>query len=142
MAHTGPIMSAVPGRTDHLSIKVPAGSYVLPSEHVSSLGQGNTMNGMKVLTQMFGPSKGPYGAGAMPIGRGRRPGKFAEGGVPGEVGDVPIMAAGGEFVIPPEKIVEMFGDLQRGHKFLDAWVMHRRQQHIKTLKNLPPPAKD
>src|SRR5260370_34561552 len=42
MLHSGPVMSAVPGRMDKHNINVTAGSYVLPADHVSSLGQNNT----------------------------------------------------------------------------------------------------
>src|SRR5262249_6787031 len=68
MMHTGPIPSIVPGRTDRHGMKVPSGSYVLPADHVSSLGQGNTQAGYAILNKMF--HSGPYGAGAPKMGRG------------------------------------------------------------------------
>src|SRR5262249_25391242 len=37
----GPIVSEVPGRTDRHEMDVAAGSYVLPSSHVASLGEDN-----------------------------------------------------------------------------------------------------
>jgi len=55
---------------------------------------------------------------------------------------VPIIAAGGEIVISPEKIMERFGDLAKGHKALDGWVLSTRKNHIKTLRGLKPPKKD
>jgi hypothetical protein len=62
---------------------------------------------------------GPYGMSlpsSKPIaGRGRKK-KFAAGGASGE--PTPIVAAGGEVVIPPEKIAERFeclGDLRPVH---------------------------
>lgn len=83
---TGGLHSPVAGRTDHLPIKVPSGSYVLPADVVSGLGQGNTTSGMKVLGSMF--SGGPFGSGmkAPKMGGGKsipkppKPMKFAEGG--------------------------------------------------------------
>jgi hypothetical protein len=52
----------------------------------------------------------------------------------------PIIAAGGEFVIPPEKVREIGGgDIDRGHKILDHWVMSTRKKHIKTLRGLKQP---
>lgn len=54
---------------------------------------------------------------------------------------VPVVVAGGEHYIPPEAIQAKFGDLDRGHKILDAWVVHRRSKNIKELKKLPGPKK-
>ena len=125
--HEGPIVSSVPGRTDHVPMNVAAGSYVIPAESVSHLGQNNTMAGLKKLDQMFGRNS-KYGGG------------FASGG---QAQAVPINAAGGEYVIPPEVVSKIGGgDLQKGHKWLDRWVMEQRKKHIKTLRKLAPPAKD
>jgi hypothetical protein len=56
---------------------------------------------------------------------------------------VPIVAAGGEYVIPPEDVVHIGGgDLDHGHKVLDAFVKKMRQKTIKTLQSLPGPKKD
>lgn len=127
--HVGPILSTVAGRTDHHPMSVPSGSYVLPADHVSSLGEGNTLSGMAVVNQMFGMGEHDKDAP-----------KRAAGGATGK--PVEIVAAGGEVVIPPEKIVKKFGDLDKGHAALDAWVVHNRKQHIRTLSALPGPAKD
>lgn len=70
--HTGPIHSHVAGRTDHLPIHVPSGSYVLPADVVSSHGEGNTIAGFKVMRRLFGG--GPYGSGKSgPYGQGSGP---------------------------------------------------------------------
>lgn len=154
MMHSGPINSVVPGRTDKHNMAVPSGSYVIPSETVSHLGENNTNAGMAVLNNMFGKT-GPYGSAIMRraarklIARGR--GGWAgwtymtPGGAAYDAGDgtpVDIVTAGGEYVVPPH-VVEAVGDgdVDRGHKILDAWVMRMRKDHIKTLKSLPPPAK-
>lgn len=57
------------GRTDVLNRAVPAGSYVIPADVVSGLGEGNTMAGANVLDKMmhtlpFG-IKGGKGAGGI-----------------------------------------------------------------------------
>lgn len=148
MTHSGPILSAVAGRTDHHPMSVKAGSYVLPADHVSSLGQGNTGSGMSILNHMFGQS-GPYGMGKnLGLKRGQgapRPPKapkFADGGAPEGSEDVPIVAAGGEYVIDPHIVAQIGGgDMDRGHKILDNWVLANRKGHIATLKKLPGPAK-
>lgn len=149
LMHTGPIVSTVPGRTDRHSMNVPSGSYVLPAETVSHLGQNNTLAGMNILNKMF--HSGPYGS-AMPGGHPHPP-HFPtmpkmrmsdEGGGRGEgTGEpVPVETAGGEFTIHPD-IVKIIGggDLAHGHAVLDAWVMKRRKDHIATLKGLKPPVK-
>ena len=65
---------------------------------------------------------------------------FAAGGA---TDGVPIVAAGGEYVIPPEDVVHIGGgDLDHGHKVLDAFVKKMRQKTIKTLQSLPGPKKD
>lgn len=85
LMHTGPILSTVGGRTDQHAISVPSGSYVFPAAHVSALGQGNTINGLKVLQGMFGPSiHQPRGMG-IPHARPPAPmnfGKMAGPGLP------------------------------------------------------------
>lgn len=147
MTHSGPIMSAVPGRTDNHAMSVRSGSYVVPAESVSHLGQSNSVAGLAVLNKMFG-SSGPYGMGRNPaIKRGSgaprapRAKTFADGGAADD--GVDVMTAGGEFVIDPEIVTEIGGgDIERGHAILDHWIMQMRKDHIKTLKKLPGPAKD
>ncbi len=147
LMHTGPIMSAVPGRTDKHSMSVPSGAYVVPAQAVSHLGQSNTLAGMQVLGKMF--NSGPYGASPMKMGHGsgapKPPRAMSDDG--GARGDAlgqptPIMAAGGEFVIPPEEVMKVGGgDLKRGHKILDRWIMQIKDEHARTIKKLPGPAK-
>lgn len=132
MTHTGPIISTVPGRTDHLPISVPPNSFVLPSDVVSGLpgAEGNTMAGHRILNRLLG--MGPYGS--------QLPRRAEGGSVQGS--PVPIMAAGGEYVVPPE-IVERLGngDMKRGHDILDSFVKKVRARHVKTLRKLPGPVK-
>jgi hypothetical protein len=121
--HTGPIHSPVAGRTDHLPMHVPAGSYVVPAEEVAYLGEGNTLNGFKNLDEIVG--------------------KFKDDGSHNDGNPVPIVAAGGEYVIPPYAVVGIGdGDINRGHRILDQFVMKLRKKHIKTLQKLAPPKKD
>jgi hypothetical protein len=128
--HTGPIHSPVAGRTDHLPMHVPAGSYVIPADVVSGYGEGNTMAGFKRLNMTFGHK------GGAPKGR-------AEGGAAMAGEPVPIVAAGGEYVIHPDVIVNIGGgDIERGHKELDDFVNSSRAKTVKTLQKLPGPVKD
>lgn len=118
--HAGPIHSTVAGRTDHLPMNVENGSYVIPADIISAMGEGNTMAGFRQMRAMFG--------GASPSESG---------------GKVPIIAAGGEYVISPAQIMEVGdGDITMGHRVLDEFVQRMRAKTIKTLRKLPPPKKD
>ena len=74
--HKGPIHSSVAGRTDHLPMHVASGSYVIPADIISAMGEGNSMAGFKVAKNIFsapGPygqsaESLPYGASGMPYG--------------------------------------------------------------------------
>jgi hypothetical protein len=155
----GALSSTIPGRTDHIPLKVRKGSYVLPADTVSALGQGNSAAGHSVLNQMF--KTGPFGMPA-PIRSGKstmpkapsmgrppslgigdiKPGKlgFADGG---ETGDVDVMAAGGEHILTPEQVTSVGGgDIDHGHKILDEFVKHVRSETVKTLRKLPGPKRD
>lgn len=137
---SGFLSSPVPGRTDKLPITVSGGAYVLPADHVAALGQGNSLAGADIVNKMF--KMGPYGTTLPSIKAGGKRGKskFASGG--SHSNPTPIIAAGGEIVLPPDKIAHRFGDLDRGHKALDSWVVTTRKKHIKTLRGLKPPKKD
>ncbi len=166
LPHTkGILASTVPGRTDKLPIKVKPGSYVIPADILSSsaLGQGNTLAGSKMLDIGLAKHRGPRmgmfaGMGqhsmrspaaraksatpklAQHSGQKRIPGmkQFAEGG---EVDDgIPIIAAGGEYLVEPEVVQSIGGgDVQQGHDILDKFVKKVRAHNIKTLKALPGP---
>ena len=124
--HLGPIHSPVAGRTDHLPMHVPSGAYVIPADIVSSLGEGNTMAGFRAVKMMFRDA--PKGA-------------YAEGGGVGE--PVPIVAAGGEYVLSPDEVIWAGkGDLDAGHRALDNWIKATRKDLIKTLQKLPGPKTD
>jgi hypothetical protein len=69
--HVGPIHSSVHGRTDHLPMHVPSGSYVVPADVVSAHGEGNTMAGFRVMRRLFGGA--PYGGSGGPYGQGGGP---------------------------------------------------------------------
>lgn len=81
--HKGPIHSSVAGRTDHLPMHVASGSYVIPADIISAMGEGNSMAGFKVAKSIFS-IKGPYGqsTGHTPYGGSGLPyvGKAGGGG--------------------------------------------------------------
>jgi len=141
IVHAGMLKSNVPGRTDKLPITVGGGAFIVPADHLAALGQGNSQAGASIINGMFGLGGNKKGS----LVKAMRPQipklkKMAEGGDPGESKPVDIIAAGGEFVIPPGKVQEIGGgDLDRGHKILHQWVLRTRKQHIKTLEGLQPP---
>lgn len=122
--HTGPIKAPVAGRTDHLPMHVPSGSYVVPADIVSAIGEGNTEHGFEIIDYMVNQR-----AAGGEVGENQPP--------------VAIVAAGGEYVIPPSAVIGFGdGDLDAGHKSLDDWVLSERANTIHTLKNLQPPKRD
>ena len=142
--HFGPIHSPVAGRTDHLPMHVEAGSYVLPADIVSGMGEGNTMAGFKNVRRMF--SGVPYVKGGMPYGAaggpyGAQMPHRADGGVVQKA--VPIVAAGGEYVLRPHEVSWAgMGDADAGHDALDDFVVGMRKNLVNTLKKLPGPKRD
>ena len=141
----GPVIGAAPGRADTRYTKVPAGSYVLPSATLSSLGHGNSVAGLAMAHRMFGSGAHGFGAPQPP-----RPGRmFADGGYLSEGGGrgerygepVDVALSDSEYVVPPHEIVRRWGSLKNGHAVLDAFVLANRKKEIETLRKLPPPAK-
>lgn len=118
--HIGPIHSPVAGRTDHLPINVPSGSYVLPADIVSAMGEGNTMAGFRVANKVFGMQS------------------------ESEAPPVEVVVAGGEYIITPENVRDRIGggDIDIGHRNLDNFVLKYREETVQTLKKLPGPKKD
>jgi hypothetical protein len=154
--HEGPIHSPVAGRTDHLPMHVASGSYVIPADIISAMGEGNTMAGFKQMRRMF--TGAPYSASGTPytgksamygqsspdIPYGPHDDSYAPSKARGgSTGTVPIVAAGGEYVLSPKQVMEAGGgDLDAGHRVLDDFVKRMRSKTIKTLKALPGPKKD
>lgn len=139
MEHTGPIHSSVAGRTDHLPMHVPSGAYVLPADIISGAGEGNTMAGFAHARRVFGGT--PRGGGSQPYDHEGGPYGMARGGE--AAAGVPIVAAGGEYVVHPDHVRHVGdGDLDTGHKVLDEFVKRQRKELVKTLKKLPGPKKD
>jgi len=142
--------SSIPGRTDRIPMRARPGSYVLPADVVSGLGQGNTHAGARMWGQAIMasvPGAGTMGGlrrGSMPKppgmpGLGRPARGLADGG---SVDDeyVPIITAGGEVLIDPE-VVEALGNGSEllGKRKLAESVLKVRKQTIDHLKKLPRP---
>lgn len=140
LAKSGMIQSAVAGRTDKLPMKVRGGSYVVPADVVSGLGQGNSLAGAAGFDKML--KSGPYGADKSPGVHVKAKAirqKFADGG---EADDnhAEIIAAGGEYIIDPDQVRAIGGgDLKKGWETLDHMVLHARKKTIKQMRRLPRP---
>lgn len=137
-AGRGLINSSVPGRTDKHRMGVASGSYVVPADTVSHLGQNNTAAGSAVLDRLFRRAS-RTGRSNMRVARMSTPGLSARGGKT----KADVIVAGGEYIVEPETVRALGdGDINLGHKRLDQFVMHVRKQHIKALRKLPKPKKD
>jgi len=153
----GLVQSAIPGRTDRHNVDLPAGSYVIPADVVSGLGEGNTFSGAALMDKML--STGPWGTKLPPSGnRGStipRPASpyssadgsyqmhnaaagYAKGGKSDTKSDskdlkhhVPAVIAGGEFVIPPDVVAHhaMLGGLDPRNKDPKTYKKHLTHGH-------------
>jgi hypothetical protein len=125
----GALTSPVPGRTDKLPISVKAGSYILPSDTISALGEGNTEAGKAVVNRLLASYAKNAGSPQSDFAAPRA--------------DIPIIAAGGEYVVHPSHVMAIGGgNLTKGHDLLDGFVKEIRKRHIKTLRGLPEPKTD
>lgn len=157
---SGFLHGSSPGRADSVLTTAPGGAYVLPSEVLSGLGEGNSLAGARIADAMF--SSGPHGIGLPRGGRGmgppRPPPAFREqasdggpiklfkGGAGGAKNGTDVALSHGEFVISPEwceafgrgKDKTMAPDVarKRAHRVLDKWVVHWLKEHAKTLVKL------
>ena len=143
----GLIHSSVPGRTDRIPLNVAPHSYVIPSDVVSGIGQGNTIAGAKLLHQALpniGASKMQHFKSTIPKPPGAMAGLAAGGSTPDDQpqdGSVPIMTAGGEYVVSPlQAYLIGFGDFDAGHKKLDDMVVNVRKQVANNMLKLPGPS--
>lgn len=147
----GLLNSAVPGRTDQLPTTVAANSHVIPADVISGLGQGSTMSGANIFEHII--NTGPWATKNLPMRHGsgppRAPAPFynplhahAKRGGDTEHKPTKIIAAGGEYILGPETVKAIgAGDIDRGHKFLDAFIKKVRLHTAKTLLKLPGPKK-
>jgi len=153
---TGYLEGHTSGRADAIKGTAMPDSYILPSEEVAYIGEGNGLNGARAIQRML--STGPRGI-ALPAmhgsGRGlprpptgqeapQAPEALAEGGVANDNAAAehqPVALSHGEFSFTPEQVQWVFGDgdMARGKRVLDLFTMILRKRHIKKLKELKGP---
>jgi hypothetical protein len=147
---TGFIHSPIPGRTDLIHTRAPVGSYVIPADVVSGIGEGNSLAGAALLQQAL--STGPFGSHLRRgggVGIPAPPPRFTTPllGPPASRGGrsdapQPILAAGGEFIVPPMVVRSWGGGSEkRGHDLLDHWVVKKRTEIATKMTKLPGPKK-
>lgn len=145
---SGLVMSPIGGRSDHIPMHLGSGSYVIPADVVSGMGQGNTLAGAHQFDKMI--HSGPFGTSLpkpklggtfpKPSGMPRMVASrhFARGGR--MRGRVPVIVAGGERICSPEECARIGGgDVKKGHAMLDRWVVEARKHIVKHTKALPGP---
>lgn len=119
----GPVRGGSPGRADHRPGNVARGSYVVPADVVSSLGQGNTESGHGVLGHALKQAK-----------QNRGPIAFAQGGQAGGGEPIPVRLSDGEFVYGPEDVAQLGGP-----EALDELIASVRAHTAEALKKMPAP---
>jgi hypothetical protein len=148
------------GRADALKGVARPESYILPSEEVSYLGEGNGLMGARAISSML--NTGPHGIALPKTGRGRGlpsppRGQAAPqapeldeqqaakgGGIANDNAEQqpePVALSHGEYSLTPEQVRWKFGDgdVARGHRVLDLFVKELRRRHIKKLQSLKGP---
>jgi len=143
---SGLVMSPVGGRTDHIPMAVAPGSYVVPADVVSGIGQGNSMAGGHLLDKAL--TRGPHGT-KLPSGHAHgsiphppRQQRFARGGTAVPHGHIPIIVAGGEYICAPDDMDWVGnGDIHKGHDMMDDFVLRVRRELRAKLAKLPGPVK-
>jgi hypothetical protein len=131
LSHSGLVQSDTAGRADLVSTRVRRGSYVLPADVVSGLGEGNTLAGAKLLASTLPEAAAMAAKGA--IGR-------AMGGLAEAEDELEVRLSGGEYLVAPEQVALIGeGDVKAGASALDQLVHSVRGQTTKTLTKLPPP---
>ena len=144
---TGYLHGPTPGRADAILTTAPAGSYVIPADVVSGLGEGNGLAGANVMDRII--RTGPNGIKAMPSARvshgpPRAPAVYhqAKGGSMGTpyARQEPVALSHGEYVVQPDFVAQWGrGDHGAGVQAFDRWVVKKRRQIIAEMKKLPGP---
>lgn len=110
------------GRADTVMCSVPKGSYIIPADVVSGMGQGNTTRGAKAFDGVFGTAA------------------HVANGMLQKMPMVPVKLSSGEYSVDPIAVSkEGGGNLSRGHDTLDQLVTKLRARHLKETKALPGP---
>lgn len=109
----GLVHATSPGRADLVGTKLPRGSYVLPADVVSGVGEGNTMAGAKLLGMSLPELAKAAAAGSVHLAGGGRV----------DEEELDVRLSGGEFLVAPEQVRFIGGgDAEAGAAALDRLV--------------------
>lgn len=133
------------GRQDNVAMNLAPHSHVIPADVVSGLGSGNTGAGASNLESAL--HTGPFGTSLPKVPRApkmsaapRMP-KLAKGG--GAESGVKTLVSSGEYIVHPDDVRRIGGgDFDKGHDWLDRFIVHSRKQIIAHQRKLPPPVKE
>ena len=110
-ASGGAVPGASLGRADQVNATVPAGTYILPADVVSGLGEGNSAAGIRILQTMFAKMK----PAVHPQGHAK------------------VRLSGGEFAVTPDMLIAL-ASIQ-----LDHLIQVVRQTAHQDVSQMPPP---
>lgn len=155
----GFLHGVTPGRADSITTTAPGGSHIIPADVIAGLGEGNSLAGARVMQGILdtGPGGIPLPRGNRGMGAPRPPPAFREPAATGGAirlfpkerksggandDETPVALSDGEFAITPHHVAAWGkGDIKKGHKLWDDWIVMRRKKDIATLKKLPGPVK-
>lgn len=132
------------GRQDNIPMNLPQHSHVIPADVVSGWGQGAPDQGAVNIEHAL--HSGPFGTGLPKVPskppRGLAPGRMPRLARGGRGDGIPTMVSKDEVIIPPADVYRIGGgDYDKGHAWLDRFILHSRKQIISHLRKLPPPVK-
>jgi hypothetical protein len=140
--HVGALRGKTAGRADEVLTSVPEGSHIIPADIISALGDGNSEAGFAKLEKIFPPERARGGGLRMPkFGIPHAP-RMPKMPLMGRArgGNVPVKLSDGEFSVSPEHVARVGGgDIERGHRAIDQFILSTRKADIERRKRLPGP---
>lgn len=125
----GYLKGGTPGRADSVSTMAEGGSYVVPADIVSGLGEGNSDAGAAIIAEMIARRAALARGGFVSQSESAEP-------------PTPVLLSHGEYVIPKDDVARFgAGDHEKGVQWLDKWVVDQRKSLIRRLRTLKPPVK-
>jgi hypothetical protein len=120
----GAVRSSSPGRADKVEANAEEGSYIIPADVVSALGEGNTAAGVKWLDgaveRLMAGDTSAFG--------------FKRGG------RVPVRLSGGEYAVPPTAVAALGkGSYEAGARKVEALIAQIRKGSAQQMAQLPGP---
>ncbi len=132
------------GRQDNIAMNLAPHSHVIPADVVSGWGHGNPEQGAANIGHAM--QTGPFGTGMPKVpthatrGMTPRMPHLARGG---NANGVRTLVSPKEMIISPADVARIGGgDYDKGHDWLDRFIVHSRKQIVAHMRALPPPVKE